>query len=60
MSDQSIQKIILENERLKRSKILLHCRGCSRLTVHPCGAFMWCPIMGAVNPDADFCSRRMT
>lgn len=57
MSDRDIQRLILENARLRANQIP-HCRGCGRLTVHPCGAFAWCPMLGAVDPDVDGCSKR--
>lgn len=57
MSDRDIQRVMLENARLRASQIG-HCRGCKRLTVHPCGAFAWCKVLGAVDPDRDGCSKR--
>ena len=57
MSDRDVQKLILENIRLKNDRIP-HCRGCGKLQVHPCGAFYYCPRLGAVNPDIDGCTKR--
>ena len=57
MSDREVQKLILENGRLKANSIG-HCRGCVNLTVHSCGAFYWCSRLGAVDPDVDGCSKR--
>ena len=57
MSDRELQRLVLENIRLRADR-LPHCRGCELLTVHPCGAFAWCPRLGAVDPDADGCSKR--
>ena len=57
MSDRDVQKLILENMRLRKDQ-LPHCRGCCRLTMHPCGAFAWCEWLGAVDPDVDGCSKR--
>ncbi|MBO7669050.1 MAG: hypothetical protein J6S60_00540 [Oscillospiraceae bacterium] len=57
MSEQDVAKIMLENARLRKNQ-LPHCRGCELLTVHPCGAFAWCPRLGAVDPDVDGCSKR--
>ena len=58
MSDKDVQKLILENARLRASKIR-NCRGCGNLTVHPCGAFYWCKRLGAVDPSRDGCSKRV-
>lgn len=57
MSDRDVQKLILENARLRANQ-LPHCRGCAKLTMHPCGAFCWCERMGAVDPDVDGCSKK--
>ena len=57
MSDREITKVMLENARLRKNQ-LPHCRGCAKLTKHPCGAFAWCPMLGAVDPDVDGCSKR--
>ncbi len=57
MSDREITRVMLENARLRKNQ-LPHCRGCAKLTVHPCGAFAWCPMLGAVAPDVDGCSKR--
>ena len=59
MSDRDVQTLILENARLRKDR-LPHCRGCRELKLHPCGAFAWCEKLGAVDPDADGCSRRTT
>ena len=57
MSDREITRVMLENARLRKDQ-LPHCRGCAKLTVHPCGAFAWCPMLGAVDPDVDGCIKR--
>ena len=57
MSDRDIQRLILDNGRLRKDQ-LKHCRGCAKLTAHPCGAFAWCERLGAVDPDVDGCSKR--
>ena len=57
MSDREITRVMLENARLRKDQ-LPHCRGCERLRPHPCGAFAWCPRLGAVDPDVDGCSKR--
>lgn len=57
MSDRDIQRLILDNGRLRANQ-LPHCRGCAKLAVHPRGAFAWCPMLGAVDPDVDGCSKR--
>ena len=57
MSDRDVAKVMLENARLRKNQ-LPHCRGCAKLTVHPCGAWHWCPMLGAVDPDVDGCSKR--
>lgn len=57
MSDRDIQRLILDNARLRANQIP-HCRGCAKLTKHPCGAFYYCPRLGAVDPDVDGCSKR--
>lgn len=57
MSDRDIQRLILDNARLRENQ-MTHCRGCAKLTRHPCGAFAWCERLGAVDPDVDGCSKR--
>lgn len=57
MSDRDIQRLVLDNARLRANQ-LPHCRGCKRLTMHPCGAFAWCERLGAVDPDVDGCSKK--
>ena len=57
MSDRDTAKVMLENARLKKNQ-LPHCRGCKHLSAHPCGAFLWCRRLGAVDPDVDGCSKR--
>lgn len=57
MSDREITRVMLENARLRKDQ-LPHCRGCENLKLHPCGAFAWCPRLGAVDPDMDGCSKR--
>lgn len=57
MSDRDIQRLILDNARLRENQ-MTHCRGCARLTLHDCGAFFWCERLGAVDPDVDGCSKR--
>lgn len=57
LSDRDVQKLILENAKLKENHID-HCRGCTNLGRHPCGAFFHCPYLGVVDPDKDGCSKR--
>lgn len=57
LSDKDAQKLILENARL-RENMIPHCRGCRRLSRHPCMAFYRCPRLGIVNPDTDGCSKK--
>ena len=57
MSDRDIQRLILDNARLKENQ-LMHCRGCAKLKRHDCGAFFYCPMLGAVDPDTDGCTKR--
>lgn len=57
MSDREIQRLVLENACLK-GRAMPTCRGCAKLYRHPCGAFMACPRLGAVDPDRDGCTKR--
>lgn len=57
MTDRDIQRLVLENARL-RGRAMPTCRGCAHLFLHPCGAFMACPMLGAVDPDKDGCTKR--
>ena len=57
MGDADIRRLILENAKLKHNQHQ-HCRGCANLTIHDCGAFYYCPRLGAVDPDIDGCSKR--
>ena len=57
MSDREVQKVMLENMKLRKDQ-LPHCRGCAKLKMHDCGAFAWCERLGAVDPDRDGCSKR--
>ena len=58
LTSQELQKVILENAKLKSSKIA-NCKGCKRMKLHPCGAFYWCPLLGQVDPNIDGCSKRL-
>jgi len=57
MSDREMRQMILDNARLRANQ-LPHCRGCSNVKLHPCGAFYWCDRLGAVDLDVDGCSKR--
>ena len=57
MNDREARALIMENVRLRKNQ-LPHCRGCAELRLHDCGAFHYCPRLGAVDPDADGCSKR--
>lgn len=57
MSDAEVRRLILENGRLRANQ-LPHCRGCKHVRLHECGAFWYCPKLGAVDLDVDGCSKR--
>lgn len=55
--DAEINRLVLENAKLKAAAIFQPCRTCGNLRRHDCWTLFECPFLGVVNPDMDGCTK---
>lgn len=55
--DAEINRLVLENAKLKAAAIFQPCRTCQRLRRHDCFTPYECPYLGIVDPDGPGCQK---
>lgn len=55
--DAEINRLVVENNRLKAGKVATSCKTCRYLKRHDCWTLFECPYLGIVDPDGVGCQR---